>query len=398
MKEEDKVIFISHRSTDKDIADIFLDFLASTGIPKELVFCSSLPGNDVKRMISREVKEAIQKSVLNIVILSEEYYHSVYCLNEEGIIWFRDTPAIVVAMPEIQSSDMLGFLNDEYKIRRLDSEIDIAAIYDQIIDVLSSSKKSVESLAFEIKKIKQRYEDYISKRVCSKKKQVVSEIDFGRVTTDDEKIVLYYIFSHKMRRINDVDVNQWVTEGELYGVNVMNAFDLLTADGWGTLSTDGSVSVFELGIAQFRTLSNLTFNEVEPLLKSMDRYCRLSKDKFLYMWDEKMFNEYDLLFMAYILDESQFSFGGRWMAEGQVDDIKRWEAKNNLESILSKNYGKCLSKYIENNFVYESSWTSYGNPREHTMHKSLKTLFMNGFPYIDDLKRVKEDITMVMPF
>lgn len=42
------IIFISHRSIDKNFADILVDFLCGTGIPKDRIFCSSLPGNDVK--------------------------------------------------------------------------------------------------------------------------------------------------------------------------------------------------------------------------------------------------------------------------------------------------------------------------------------------------------------
>lgn len=49
------IIFISHRSTDAEVADILKDYLVTTGIPNDYVFCSSLPGNDVNSVISREV-------------------------------------------------------------------------------------------------------------------------------------------------------------------------------------------------------------------------------------------------------------------------------------------------------------------------------------------------------
>ena len=54
-KKEKNTIFISHRSTDKGIADMLVDFFAGTGISKEAVFCSSLPGNDINERISDEV-------------------------------------------------------------------------------------------------------------------------------------------------------------------------------------------------------------------------------------------------------------------------------------------------------------------------------------------------------
>lgn len=80
------IIFISHRSTDKDIADMLVDFFAGTGIPKEAVFCSSLPGNDINEKIAGEVKAALKNSAVNIAILSQDYYQSAYCLNEAGVL------------------------------------------------------------------------------------------------------------------------------------------------------------------------------------------------------------------------------------------------------------------------------------------------------------------------
>lgn len=94
-------VFISHRSTDKEVAEMLLDFLAGTGIPKEQIFCFSLPGNDIGSRISAEVKDALKNSALNIAILSHDYYQSAYCLNEAGILWYVDIPVIAIAMPEI---------------------------------------------------------------------------------------------------------------------------------------------------------------------------------------------------------------------------------------------------------------------------------------------------------
>ena len=121
-------IFISHRSTDKDVADMLVDFFSGTGIPRESVFCSSLPGNDVKEKISDEVKKALKTSAVNIAILSQDYYQSAYCLNEAGVLWYEDTPVIPIALPEINYENMYGFLNNEYKLRRLDCDTDISYI------------------------------------------------------------------------------------------------------------------------------------------------------------------------------------------------------------------------------------------------------------------------------
>lgn len=151
-------IFISHRATDGDIADALFDFFVSTGIPREMIFCSSLPGNDVKEKISTEVKEAIKNSCLNIAILSDEYYKSAYCLNEAGILWFLDVPVIPIALPEISHQNMIGFLNDDYKIRRLDDADDIAYIYDTACEVSGSSQIKACVITAESRKLINKFQ------------------------------------------------------------------------------------------------------------------------------------------------------------------------------------------------------------------------------------------------
>lgn len=82
------LVFISHRSTDKTVAEILTTFLCGVGVPKDAVFCSSLPGNDIDQCISKEVKEALKSSAVNIAILSGDYYESAYCLMKQEFFGF----------------------------------------------------------------------------------------------------------------------------------------------------------------------------------------------------------------------------------------------------------------------------------------------------------------------
>ena len=54
-----KKIFISHNTQDKVVADIFVDFLIAVGIPRNEIFCSSLPGNNVRENITAEIKNVL---------------------------------------------------------------------------------------------------------------------------------------------------------------------------------------------------------------------------------------------------------------------------------------------------------------------------------------------------
>ena len=158
-------VFISHRKLDEDIAVMLFDFLIATGIPREAVFCSSLPGNDVKELISKEVRQAIQTSQVNIAILSKNYYESAYCVNEAGVLWFLDTVRVIpITLPEITSDEMIGFLNKEYKPRHLDNSGDIAYIYDTITEILGIPRQTASVLDTESKKLIAKYTDYIANR------------------------------------------------------------------------------------------------------------------------------------------------------------------------------------------------------------------------------------------
>lgn len=160
------IIFISHRTEDADVADMLKDFLVSTNIPNDYIFCSSLPGNNVRHNIQREVKEKMKNSTVNIAILSKSYYESAYCLNELGIIWFQEPqiPFVLVGLPEIEHNNMLGFLDGNNILRRLDNQNNISEIYDIIQNAVGTSSASHATITSESLKLIDKYNKLIAKK------------------------------------------------------------------------------------------------------------------------------------------------------------------------------------------------------------------------------------------
>ena len=229
------MIFISHRSTNKGIADMLVDFFCGTGISRNTIFCSSLPGNDINEKISNEVKAALKSSAINIAILSQDYYQSAYCLNEAGVLWYEDVPVIPIALPEIDLTNMYGFLNSEYKLRRLDSDTDISYIYDAVSEAISVGKTKVSVITYESKKLRDKYAAYLKTRTLPMSSNVSPQVfSVSEITTDDERIVLYYILYVKARKVTKERVTQWLNESEIYHINVDNAFDLLSSISGGS--------------------------------------------------------------------------------------------------------------------------------------------------------------------
>lgn len=388
------MVFISHRSTDKAIADMLVDFFVGTGISKAAVFCSSLPGNDINEKISAEVKAALKESALNIAILSRDYYQSAYCLNEAGVLWYRDDVKVVpIALPEIDSSNMYGFLNNEYKLRRLDCDTDIAYIYDQVSDAVSSNPCKAITFAAESQKLKERYSKYLGTRKEPEEKSLPVTVD--GITTDDERIVLYYMLSKSVRKVTKAEIRDWLYVNEIYDVNIDNAFDLLsTFDG-------GSITGFtlEFGIDVFRKYSSNADTVLVELKKCVNRYTKRAADTFERLWNTGLIDSPTCLFVAYLVDERIHTLGDRWMATAQIQDIKGWEDKYQLNSTLSDHYGSCLGFFQQNNLVYPSGWTREDNPREFTLCPSFeKLLFNHTEKYCTELRSVKEKHTLRLPF
>lgn len=396
-KKVSPIIFISHRSTDEAVAEMLLDFFSGTGIPRETVFCSSLPGNDINEKISGEVKTALKNSVVNIAILSGDYYQSAYCLNEAGILWYQDdVPVIPIALPEINPNNMYGFLSNEYKLRRVDSDTDISYIYDIVSEAVSAPHTKVGIITHESNKLRERYADFLKTREMQKVAPAVLPFTTGlAITTDDERIVLYYILQNNVRKVSKEAVMNWLHTDEIFGVNIDNAFDLLSSVGGGSV-VNGTL---ELGIDVFRKYSANAPALLNELKECLDQHRKLAADVFIAFWESNALDSVTLLFFSYIVDEKMCSFGDRWMADGQIKSIQHWESKNSLDSTLSSNYGSSLQFLIQNDLVYESSWTSNGNPREYSLYSSMRKLLFNcPKEILEELQKIKGEHCAEFPF
>lgn len=390
-------VFISHRSTDAKVADMLRDFLVGTGIPNDYIFCTSLPGNDVQHRISPEVKEKIKYSAVNIALLSSDYYNSAYCINEAGIIWLReDATPIVIGLPEITHDNMLGFLNNDYKLRRLNSDDDIAAIYDAVQKAVGVPPATISVVVNASHKLKENYAAFISSRTIeSQGKEHLTADILDLITTDDEKIVLLYVFKKNIRKIKKEAIAQWLQDLEIYDVNIDNAFDLLSTIGSGKNHGEQ----LELGIDFFREITTQSEAIIQSLSPILEKHIISSQTILQQMFKSRQLDDADMLFVAYIIDEKMDTFGDRWQAEAQIADIKEWEAKNSLDPTLSENYSKSLSLFIQNRLVYESAWTSYGNAKEYSLCSSVRQwLLQNPSELKDLLASVKKAHTFDLPF
>ena len=248
-------VFISHRSTDKDVADMLKDFLVSSGIPNDKIFCSSLPGNDVKTRISVEVKKRLYECVVNVLILSKDYYESAYCMNEAGVAWYLedDVDSIAICLPEIDENNMWGFFNGDNKVRRLDNENDVAAIYDIIRKRLNVPSADHCVVTRESQKLSQRYKRYLGERTVSEK-----------VTVDEAE----------EKPVNHIDDNRdpVVGKDDVGNIPVEPAFPLVyaAADGGQIIKSQTLSSPTQVSASGKQFMADLSQRESARWVEALD--------------------------------------------------------------------------------------------------------------------------------
>lgn len=217
-------------------------------------------------------------------------------MNEAGILWFQENvPVIPIALPEINSSNMYGFLSNEYKLRRLDSDTDIPYIYDVVRINVSARHIKTETVVLESNKLKMRYVEFLKAR--SAPIPANADVSFSLVsdiTTDDERIILYYVLEKGTRKITKASATEWLNKNEIRDVDVDNAFDLLSSIDGGTLEND----TLRLGITAFRKYSANASTILKELRGCVDRHKVIAADTFVTLWKEDIIDPIAKMFFC----------------------------------------------------------------------------------------------------
>lgn len=107
-------IFISHCEKDIAVVESFVDLLSHVGLTSDTLFCSSIPGYNIKQG-SGDIYEYLRNEFSNnlfvIFMLSENYYNSAACLNEMGATWILKQKYQSILLPRFNFSQIQGAIN-----------------------------------------------------------------------------------------------------------------------------------------------------------------------------------------------------------------------------------------------------------------------------------------------
>lgn len=300
----------------------------------------------------------------------------------------QNASTIILGLPEITIENMTGFIDSDYMIRHINSPDDIFAIIDDIASTLKLPVLSHQVINKEAAKLVRNYNVLLdSRRNEVSDKIPATEIDFENISTDDEKIILYYLISKELRKTSQKDVLKWLQKKELFNIDVNNGFDLLSFLGESKYETE----IFELDINYFRKFINQKKDFMASVRPILLNHFEKVANKFINLWQRNVFNDEMKLFLLYIIDNKIFKLGNRWKADFEINSLSEWVNNNSLPITIPNNYNEYLNILILNKLVFESDWTSYGNPREYTLYNSLQNLLFNkNFPYYSELQNLKQ--------
>jgi TIR domain len=134
-------VFISHAAADEKIADQVVDLL-NTAMQinvTEDVFCSSVygcnipPGVDFKQFI----KDQIQTPRIVLLLVSQQYLASAFCLAEAGASWAMSHRAIPFVVPPVKFPDLKAVLEGTQAGRINDPKFwnDVVEIFEEELGI-----------------------------------------------------------------------------------------------------------------------------------------------------------------------------------------------------------------------------------------------------------------------
>lgn len=119
-------VFISHSSQDKDYVSCIVDFLEDIGLTQEQLFCSSIPGYGIPldEDIYDYLKQQFQEHNLHVIlVLSDNYYQSVACMNEMGAAWILQNKYTTILLPGFEFKEIKGAINPRKIGLKLDGDL-----------------------------------------------------------------------------------------------------------------------------------------------------------------------------------------------------------------------------------------------------------------------------------
>lgn len=133
-----KKLFISHSSKDKVICSAFVELLETIGIEDEMILYTSLPRHGIPggMDIFNYLRDHLSDGITVFFMLSDNYYNSIYCLNEMGAAWVAQNNFSTFLLPNL-SGEIEGVIDRNKKAYSLQEAIDLINFKNELVNTYS---------------------------------------------------------------------------------------------------------------------------------------------------------------------------------------------------------------------------------------------------------------------
>lgn len=124
---QEKTLFISHSSRDRDAVDPFVEMLIDAGFPRKSLFYSSDPALGVPpgESIPEHLRRRLRDDAFVIFMLSGNWCGSAVCENEMGAAWYGGLKRCNVLLPGFHHSDIKDVASPSEMAIRYDDEVPV---------------------------------------------------------------------------------------------------------------------------------------------------------------------------------------------------------------------------------------------------------------------------------
>ncbi len=152
---EEKTIFISHATKDKEIIDAFVDIVlhGALSVPIDKIFCVSTDGTKIKSGADwrDSIKESLLTAKVNFLIITPNYKESEVCLNEMGAAWVTSATVLPLIVVPINYKTV-GVIQEPNQIEKLLDEKSLDRIKDIVQEKLEILPALIKSDRWTAKK------------------------------------------------------------------------------------------------------------------------------------------------------------------------------------------------------------------------------------------------------
>lgn len=152
---EEKSIFISHATKDKEIIDAFVDIIlqGALSVPIDKIFCVSTDGTKIKSGADwrDSINESLLSAKVNFLIITPNYKESEVCLNEMGAAWVTSATVLPLIIDPINYKTV-GIIQEPNQIEKLLDEKSLDRIKDIVQEKLEIPPALIKSDRWTAKK------------------------------------------------------------------------------------------------------------------------------------------------------------------------------------------------------------------------------------------------------